>query len=132
MGLFVAFVPVPFQMVMAAAIAIVLHVNLPIAVSLVWVTNPVTMPALFYFAYLIGTLLLSVPTKQVHFALTTEWLMTKLGAIWEPFLLGCLILATFSAVFGNILVRGIWRMHVISSWKARRAMRRQEQQRRDV
>ena len=124
-GLFVAFVPIPFQMVLAAAIAILLNVNLPIAVSLVWVTNPFTIPPLFYFAYVIGGMLLRVPTKDVHFALTMDWLMTQLGEIWEPFLLGCLILATSSALLGNILMRSAWRMHVISSWKARREMRRQ-------
>ena len=50
-GLFMAMVPVPFQMILAAAAAIPCRVNLPISVGLVWITNPLTMPAIFYFCY---------------------------------------------------------------------------------
>ncbi|MGI9335066.1 MAG: DUF2062 domain-containing protein, partial [Gammaproteobacteria bacterium] len=41
-GLFMAFMPIPLQMVAAAAVAIVVGCNLPIAVTLVWITNPLT------------------------------------------------------------------------------------------
>ena len=51
-GLFFAFIPVPFQMVLAAAGAILFRVNLPISVALVWLTNPLTMPPIFYGAAL--------------------------------------------------------------------------------
>ena len=40
-GLFVALMPIPLQMAVAAAIAILVRSNLPISVSLVWLTNPV-------------------------------------------------------------------------------------------
>jgi Uncharacterized protein conserved in bacteria len=45
-GLFMAFVPLPSQMIMAAGLAILFGVNLPLAVALVWVSNPITMPVL--------------------------------------------------------------------------------------
>jgi len=54
-GLFCAFVPLPIQMLLAAAAAIIFRVNLPISVGLVWITNPVTIPPMFYFCYKVGT-----------------------------------------------------------------------------
>lgn len=46
-GLFMAFVPLPSQMIMSAGLAVLLGVNLPLSVALVWVSNPITMPVLF-------------------------------------------------------------------------------------
>jgi len=129
-GLFMAFVPVPFQMVLAAIGAIVARVNLPISVGLVWITNPLTMPPMFYFAYKVGAWLLGTPAHEINFELSFEWLARELALIWQPFLLGCLVLGIVSAVLGNLLVRGLWRVQVGREWRKRRA-RRTEKPRRD-
>ena len=123
-GLLVAFIPVPFQMVIAAILAIMFHTNLPISVMLVWVSNPITMPALFYFAYMIGASMLDVAIKRVTFELSIDWLMTSLHTIWEPFLLGCLVLGVSCAILGNILMRFLWRMQVIRNWELRKVRRK--------
>ncbi|BBC42366.1 hypothetical protein PDPE_1-03207 [Photobacterium damselae subsp. piscicida] len=60
-GLFMAFVPLPSQMIMAAGLAILFGVNLPLSVALVWVSNPITMPVLFYGAYKIGAWVMNTP-----------------------------------------------------------------------
>ncbi len=113
-GLFNAFVPVPFQMVLAAAAAILCRVNLPIAVALVWLTNPFTMPPIFYFAYRVGLFTLGRhPSDDFHFELSWEWLTDGLGAIWEPFLLGCFICGAVSAAAGYGLIRLAWRYHIV-------------------
>lgn len=119
-GLFMAFVPVPFQMVFAAALAILFRVNLPIAVALVWVTNPVTMPPVFYFAYKVGQWVLDTPHVPMHFELSWEWLRTDMLRIWRPFLLGCFILASGSALLGYVGMRLFWRIHVIRRLERKR------------
>lgn len=127
-GLFMAFVPVPFQMALAAAAAIPLRVNLPISVALVWITNPFTMPPIFYGCYKVGAWVLGTPIQNIEFELTLEWLMTQLDGIWAPFLLGCFLVATFSAVVSNFIIRWFWRTQVLKDWKERRRCRKAKRQ----
>ena len=124
-GLFMAFVPLPFQMLFAAAAAILFRVNLPLSVALVWITNPLTMPPIFYSAYLLGAWVLGTPAREegLQFEASIDWLMTELGAIWEPFLLGCFIAGTASALLGYFTIRGLWRLHLVNHYKARKQRR---------
>jgi uncharacterized protein (DUF2062 family) len=112
-GLFVAFVPIPFQMVLAAAVAILVRVNLPLSAALVWLTNPITMPPMFYFAYRVGAWLLQTPPREVTFEISAEWLATEMGAVWEPFLLGCFVCGAVSASIGYFAIRGLWRLQLV-------------------
>lgn len=111
-GLFFAWWPVPFQMVLAAGGAILLRANLPMSVALVWITNPVTMPPMFYFAYVVGTWIIGVPEMPFSMELSMDWLMSELSIIWKPFLTGCLALAIFSSITGYFGITYIWRHHV--------------------
>ena len=123
-GLFMAFVPVPFQMVLAAAAAIPFRVNLPLSVALVWITNPVTMIPIFYGSYKVGTWLLGIAEKPFHFALSMEWLTSGLLHIWEPFLLGCFVLGSVSSLLGFAFVRLMWRWQIIKAHNLRKLRKR--------
>ena len=122
-GLFVAFVPVPFQMLLAAISSVVVRVNLPVAVGVVWVSNPLTMPPMFYFSYKIGAWTLAVPEMDFDFELSFDWLGHSLSEIWEPFLLGCFIMGSVSAVVGGLSVRILWRIKVQQLWDHRKQKR---------
>lgn len=111
-GLFCAFMPVPFQMFLAAIGAIFFRVNILIAVPIVWISNPVTIPPIFYFCYQVGVWLLGMTTGEFYFELSFEWLASELSLIWLPFLSGCLVVATASAVIGHITVKLLWRYQV--------------------
>ncbi len=126
-GLFMAFVPVPFQMLLAAGTAIPLRVNLPISVGLVWITNPLTVAPMFYYAHKVGAWLLQAPAKALDFELSIDWLGSGFLAVWQPLLLGCFVLGVGGAAIGNIVVRLFWRMHIIKHLKNRRLRRRQPQ-----
>jgi len=120
-GLFAAFVPLPFQMVIAAAAAVLLRVNLPLSVVLVWITNPLTIPPMFYCTYLVGAWLMGRPgmlPESVDFSLAT--LMHGLGEVWQPLLLGSLVCGALAAALGYALVLGLWRLHVIRHLRRRR------------
>lgn len=122
-GLFFAWVPVPFQMVLAAGGAILVHSNLAISVALVWITNPLTMPALYFFAYKLGRIILSAPPRPFVFELSWNWLLTTLTEIWRPFLLGCFILGVISAVVGYFGTQALWRYMTVRSWTKRQKNR---------
>lgn len=123
-GLFMAFVPIPFQMVLAAGAAILFRVNLPLSVVLVWITNPLTIPPMFFFAYLVGTWVVGVPTSAENFNFSLEWFQSGgLSGIWQPFLLGCLICGLTSSVIGYSTIRGLWRLHAVRQWERRRQQR---------
>jgi len=123
-GLFCCWVPVPFQMALAAALAIGLRVNLTLSVALVWISNPFTMPPLFYFAYLVGTWVLGTPSTEFEFELTLDWLGNGLLAIWQPFLLGCFIMAVSSSVLSYSIIRLLWRWQIVSHWKKKKMARK--------
>lgn len=112
-GLFFAWWPVPFQMVLAAGGAIFLRTNLPLSVVLVWITNPVTMPPMFYSAYVVGTWIIGVPETNFEMELSVEWLLHGMAAIWKPFLTGCLCLGIISSVLGYFGINLIWRYSVL-------------------
>lgn len=123
LGLFCMWIPFPPQTVMAAIIAILMRVNLPLSVALVYVTNPVTIPPMFYAAYKLGAIVLGDPIQQVEFAMTFEWFKTTMEVIWQPLLLGLLIVATLSALFGYYGVHFLWRLHILQRLKDRRQRR---------
>ncbi len=124
-GLFMAFVPVPIQMLLAAGAAILFRVNLPLSITLVWITNPLTIPPMFFSAYLVGAWLIGAPTDMSHFEFTLEWLRDGgLNGIWAPFLLGCLVCGLTSGFLGYCAIRGLWRLHAVRQWERRRQERR--------
>lgn len=122
-GLFVAFIPTPGQVLMAATLAVLLRCNLPLSVGLVFLTNPITMPPIFFMAYKIGALIIDVPVQNIEFELTFHWLGSNLAAIWKPFLLGCLLCGLFFGSLGYVTVSQLWRLRVARQWKARARLR---------
>lgn len=118
-GLFCAWMPIPFQMLLASIIAMLCSVNLPLSVALVWISNPVTMPPLFYVAYLLGSYLLNEPVSEFHFELSFHWLANTFETIAPALFLGSLILGLISAALGYFLLRLLWRFNIAKKWHRR-------------
>ncbi|NQY37732.1 MAG: DUF2062 domain-containing protein [Alteromonadaceae bacterium] len=127
-GLFFAFIPVPFQMILAAAAAILFHANLPLSIALVWLTNPVTMPAIFYFCYIVGTWVLGKQEQAFKFEASWQWVFDSLSTVGPSFILGCGILATVFAIIGYFAIHGLWRYSVAKEWQKRKLKRMNKNQ----
>ncbi|WPL17023.1 hypothetical protein Thiowin_02008 [Thiorhodovibrio winogradskyi] len=121
LGFFILYLPPFGQPFYAAFGAVKLRVNLPIAFSLVWLSNPLTIPPMFYFAYLVGSLLLLRPILPFEFSFWLDW-HNWLG-ILGPVLLGSLVCATLGALVAYWTVQGLWRWNLVRRLKARRQAR---------
>jgi len=120
-GIFAALMPMPFQMVLAGLLAIWVRGNMPISVSLVWLTNPLTMPPVFYCTYKLGALLMQVPPRQLPDDLTWEWISGQLSTLWQPFLLGSLVAGVVLGALAYGLTLLYWRWWVGRQWRKREA-----------
>jgi len=134
-GLFAALIPLPLQMLLAATLAVPVRANLPISVGLVWLTNPLTMPPVFYCTYKMGTWILQVPSGEAgqlwplisHFISEPSWAL--LSHLWSPilapFLIGSLICGLLLAGIGYLMTMIYWRWWVRHNWRKRQEARRQ-------
>jgi hypothetical protein len=123
-GIFCCFLPIPFQMIPCVILVVWVRCNIPLAIALVWVSNPVTMPAMMYFTYRLGTWILGEPNVVGDIEISVEWLTAQLSAIWQPLLLGCVLtgLTLGGSAFG--LVRIYWRWKVKTDWSMRKLRNR--------
>jgi uncharacterized protein (DUF2062 family) len=118
-GVFTAFIPLPGQMLIAAVLSIPFQVNLPLAVAAVWITNPITIPPIFYFTYRVGAWLMNSQPINFYFELSWDWLFYNLAVIWKPLLVGSLVVGTALGFVTYLAVILAWRCYVISAWRRR-------------
>lgn len=119
-GLFWAFVPIPFQMVFAAGIAILWRANIPLSVTLVWISNPITIPPIFFATYMIGAWLLGSPPVDLPHHLDVDWFLKSLDIIWKPLFVGSLLVSFVAGGIGYFGIHGLWRWHTVRRYRQRR------------
>lgn len=122
-GIFVAFLPTLGQMPLAAVLAFMLRANLPISVVLCWITNPITIPPMFYLTYEIGRWILQTPPLEFNMVLSWEWLEGEFLQIWKPLLLGSVLTGLFLGCFGYLTMQAYWYWHVMHNWEKRKQRR---------
>ncbi len=119
-GVFVAFLPIPLQMLLAAVLAILVRVNLILAVVLVWVSNPLTIGPMLFSSYWLGASLLGTELEEVPYENALQWFLNNLDQVWQPLLLGAVILGTASGVMTYFVVLYLWRLAVYRERDQRR------------
>jgi len=122
-GVFCAFLPIPFQMVVAGLAALAARVNLPVAVAGVWITNPFTMGPLFYLCYKLGATLLGVPIEPWPEEVSFAAFGSELSDVWKITLYGGLFMGLSCATLAYIAVNAVWRVSTASRYKLRREQR---------
>ncbi len=124
MGLFAALMPMPGQTVLATILAIWARGNIPVAIALCWLTNPLTMAPIFYICFNIGSIVLQRPPLDVEFQANADWILSSMEAIGLPFLVGSLIFAAAVSTSAYYLINWIWIASVRRSRKHQLAARK--------
>jgi uncharacterized protein (DUF2062 family) len=123
LGIFVAMLPFPGHMVTAALLALALRINIPVAAVSTWVINPLIMGPAYYLAYELGAKLLRRTPTPFEFELSFAWLIDGFARVWEPLLLGCVLLGAILSLTGFVVLDLIWRGS-ISGYLTKRRQRR--------
>jgi uncharacterized protein (DUF2062 family) len=120
LGSFLACMPVPAQMLVGVLGALAMRINIPVAALTTLVSNPLTMGPIYYFEYRLGRRLLGLPPRPFAFELSLDWLTGSFLAVWQPLLLGALLLGTVCATIAYFGLDLLWRASLADYLEARR------------
>ena len=119
-GLMVAFIPLPIQMLSAAAFSVLLGGNILIAIALTWVSNPLTFLPINYFIYKVGQFVTG-DIAEFHViegfhSQGGDWINVLMQYIeWfkslgKSILIGLPIVSIGAALTGYLLVNIFWKI----------------------
>lgn len=113
-GMFIAFIPMPFQMLAIILISLLFHFNVPIGIFLVWITNPLTMPFIYYAEYQVGNFII-MNDGVLDVELSMEWFTDNFQNIFIPLYVGALSFSLLFSTLSYILVFYWWKHSVLES-----------------
>jgi len=103
-GFFIAFIPMPMQMMFVFLVSPFVRFNIPIAFLICWITNPLTMPFIYYIEYSIGAYILGIEVvEDITFSIDT------ITSILKPLYYGAFVLSTSFGSLFYYLSRYFWK-----------------------
>lgn len=119
-GLFIGFLIPVAQILLAAAAAVFLRANVPVAAVGTLVTNPLTIPPIYYAAYHLGAWATGASATAVSLAGPFS-IWESLGSIGVPLFTGLAITASFAAIASYLLISRAWIWRVSAKRRVARA-----------
>lgn len=119
LGVLVGVLPFLGHTPVVVAAALLLRVNLPVAVIATWVANPLTYGPIFYGEYRLGSYLLGLPPMDLRLDMPWQELALALAGAWQPLWLGAVIGAPLSAGAVYLLGNAGWRLMTRSRMRRR-------------
>lgn len=117
-GIFCAFLPMPFEILPAIFIAAMMRANLPFAVAGIWISNPLTWVPLYTPCYFLGAWIIGIEPiaiSKIH--------IFQLGLHYIALWLGCLIVGISLSVSTHFTISFLWRSDTRQRWKRRASQR---------
>lgn len=119
LGLFVGLTPtVGAQMLLSLGGAVFFRVNAAAAFIALWVSNPITTPALYWFFNRLGAMLFAdwLPAEKLaKLAPAARAVVEQSAYMW----LGSLLVASVGAAAGYFLFSWFWRLSIVRRWRSR-------------
>ncbi len=107
LGLFWAFIPMPMQMLAVILSMPLFRFNIPIAISMVWLSNPITMPFMYYVEYLTGNYILNLPGIEGT-ELSMDWFIENFQEILIPLYTGTAFFSITFSITMYYLINILW------------------------
>ena len=121
LGVFIAFIPMPMQMAAVLLFMPLFKFNVPIALAMCWLSNPITMPPMYYIEYQLGSFILGIQPQPVE--LTLEWFSNNMDDIFIPLYFGTLIFSIVGSISAYWIVNHFWKSSVHREKKRPRKQR---------
>jgi uncharacterized protein (DUF2062 family) len=121
LGIFIAFIPMPMQMAAVLAFMPLFKFNVPIGLAMCWLSNPFTMPPMYYMEYLTGSFFLDMKPEPVE--MTLQWFSDNIDKIFIPLYTGTLFYSVFGSILAYWAVNHFWKGSVEKDRKKGRSGR---------
>ena len=132
-GVLSAFFPLPGQMLIALVGSLIFRANVPMALGLTWITNPLTSLPIFYAGYYIGAKIIDAPVLSLRLIgrMIADFSLWVLSDGANPFItyqgtvsiaafcIGITILAVLTSIICGLAFKAIWRYKTVVSWQNR-------------
>jgi uncharacterized protein (DUF2062 family) len=116
LALLIAFVPptpfLPLHLTLCAVLGVIFRLNIPVMVGTVFVSNPFTWFPQIAGSIWVGAKLMGLNLMPMLHGLSHQNLRAQLHQLWEPLLLGALVLGLCAAALGYVLAQFAWRARV--------------------
>jgi len=121
------FLPIFFQSVPCVLLCVWIRCNVPVAVLVVWISNPITFGPMMYFAYRVGLWILGTEQEIELLNPSLKWFVDQISIVWQPIIVGSLACGVAFGMAGFIVIQLYYRWRV-SRYKLRKldARRRSE------
>lgn len=128
-GVFFGLLPIPFHSILIILAILSLNGNLPIGLTLAWLSNPFTIAPILYIGFWFGSKIYSTDMIDQHvlynlLSQISSWIMhlghQHLDMHFAKILMsGLLIEALISAIFFYTFTRLFWRWSTLHAWHKR-------------
>ncbi|MCF6244684.1 MAG: DUF2062 domain-containing protein [Sulfurovum sp.] len=106
-GFFWGFIPMPMQMLAVIATTPFIRFNVPLAIIIVWLSNPFTMPFMYYMEYITGNFLLGKEGIE-GMELSIDWFSSNISDIFIPLYVGTAFYSIVISTLIYFLLNWLW------------------------